>query len=100
MVGPFAIDVTGPMGFLTRLLRDAEPGILEDLRHLIAELPRDFLSGFFGNFFKPAYVAVNGASEDIAELRFVPPRGADELLAALRAYEPDRNKIFAHSSIP
>jgi hypothetical protein len=94
------IDIRGVSQRLALLLRDAEPRILEDLFKLIAELPRNLLASFFGNFFKPAYVAVNGTTQHIAELHFVLPGGADELLTALRTYEADRNKIFAHGSIP
>jgi len=88
------------MAVLTRLLRDAEPCVLEDLRDPITGLLRDFLADFFSNFFKPAYAAVSGATQNIAELRFVFPRRADELLSALRAYEANRHKILAHGAIP
>lgn len=93
------IDLTEPVAILIRLFRDAEPGVFEDLFKLIAEMPRNTFAGFFSNFFKPAYVAVNGAMEHIAELRFVFPRRADELLAAMRAYEVDRHKILNHGTI-
>jgi hypothetical protein len=59
-------------------------------------MPRDALASFFGKLFKPSYLPVNGTGKHIAELRFVLPGGADELLAALRAYQADRNRIFTH----
>jgi hypothetical protein len=93
------IDLREVKERLTLLLRDGESGVLEDLFKLVTEMPRDTLARFFGDLFKFAYLPVNGAGQHVAELRFVLPGGADELLAALRAYESDGNNIFAHGSI-
>jgi hypothetical protein len=89
-VDTLTFDLAAPITILVRLFRNCEPCVFEDLRELVIHLPRELLAGFFGNFFKPAYVAVEGTTERIAELRFFFPRSADEMLAALRAYEADR----------
>jgi len=78
------------MSELSLLLRDAEPRVLEDLFKLITNMPRDRLASFFGNLFEPSYLPVNGAGQYVAELRFVLPGGAGELLAALRMGGHDR----------
>jgi hypothetical protein len=78
-------DFSDVMSKLSLLLRDAESGVLEDLFKLITDMPRDALASFFGKLFKPSYLPVNGTGKHIAELRFVLPGGADELLAAFRA---------------
>jgi hypothetical protein len=85
---------------LSLLFSEAQPRVLEDLFKLVTDMPRDRLARFFSKLFKPAYLPMNRAGQHIAELRFVLPGGADELLAALRAYELDSNKIFAHRAIP
>jgi hypothetical protein len=74
------------------LFRDAEPGILEDIRDVLANAPSGFLTEFFSQFIKPSYVSMDGAVQHRIGLSFGFPRRADELLAALRAYK--RKKDF------
>jgi hypothetical protein len=84
---------------LALLFSETESRVLEGLFQLVTNMPRDRLASFFSQLFKPAYLPVNGAGQHIAELRFVIPGGADELLTALRAYEGDGNVVFAHGTI-
>jgi hypothetical protein len=88
MTRHFAADgIAAVTASLLRLFRDAEPSVLEDLLKRTAKLPRYLFASFLGQFFKPTYIAMGGTSEHVAELCFVPPKGSNEFLAALRAYE-------------
>jgi hypothetical protein len=94
------LDLTEPVAKLFGLFRNSETSVLEDFRELVTKLPCDLLAGFFSQLFKPAYIAVDGTPQHVAELRFVLPGRADELLAALRAYKADRDKVFTHDASP
>jgi hypothetical protein len=86
-----AIDVNEIIQRLASLLRNCEPGVFANLCKCIAGLSREDLASFFDNLVKPAYVTVNGTADRIAELRFSLPGGANEMLAALRAYEANKD---------
>jgi hypothetical protein len=97
---PIEPDISAVVERLSLLLRNGEPRVLENLLNLVAEMPCDTLASFFGDLFKLTYLPVNGGGQHVAELRFVLPGGADELLTALRAYELHKNNFFAHGAIP
>jgi hypothetical protein len=86
-----AIDVNEIVQKLASLLRNCEAGVFANLCESIASLSRKDLAGFFCKLAKPAYVTVNGTADRIAELRFSLPGGANELLAALRTYEANKD---------
>ena len=86
-----ASNLDEPGTMLFRLFRKCDPTVLKDFAELITRLPSEFSAEFFSQFFKPAYVPVSGTTQHVAKLRFTLPKRADELLAALRAYQVDKS---------
>lgn len=75
------------------LFRDAEPGVLEHIRDMIADAPSGFLTEFLDQFIEPSYVPVDGTSQYVVGLSLSFPQRADQLLAALRAYQREKNLV-------
>jgi hypothetical protein len=92
-------DFTASIAKLTLLFRDCEPGILEDLRESIASLTPERLGNLLLNFAEPAYLSMEGTANHVAGLRFSFPGRANELLAALRASEGNKDTVIAHDAL-